>query len=139
MTSLAYFASSTACIGAIACLSQQQTARVGNALGMVGVSGGIAATMGALGADAAVYTQIAGAPLALWKESADHQHCLRPPLSIVRTDMSSMTADGPPSALLLAGRACSEGINDATGLRSCHARSPSAGHAQDPAVRGPTC
>ena len=65
MTSLAYFASSTACIGAIACLSQQQTARVGNALGMVGVSGGVAATMGALGADAAVYTQIAGVPLAL--------------------------------------------------------------------------
>ena len=60
MTSMAYFASSTACIGAIACLSQQQTARVGNALGMIGVSGGIAATMGALGADAAVYTQIAG-------------------------------------------------------------------------------
>lgn len=61
MTNLAYLASSGLCIGAIACLSQQTTARVGNALGMMGVSTGIAATLGIVPASPALFAQIAGA------------------------------------------------------------------------------
>ena len=64
---MAYLVSSGACIGAIACLSQQSTARVGNALGLIGVSGGIAATLGAVGGDAGTYAQIAGARCPSWK------------------------------------------------------------------------
>ena len=47
MPALAYLASSTACIGSIACLSQQSTARLGTALGMMGVGGGIATALAA--------------------------------------------------------------------------------------------
>lgn len=36
------------CVGALAGLSNQSTARLGNALGMMGVAGGIAATLGFL-------------------------------------------------------------------------------------------
>lgn len=61
MTNLAYLASSGLCIGAIACLSQQSTARVGNALGMMGVSTGIAATLGVVPASPALFAQLAGA------------------------------------------------------------------------------
>ena len=57
---MAYLASSGLCIGAIACLSNQKTARTGNALGLMGVGGGIAATLGAIGGDAALYGQIVG-------------------------------------------------------------------------------
>ena len=60
MTNMAYLASSGLCIGAIACLSNQKTARVGNALGLMGVGGGIAATLGAIGGDAPLYGQILG-------------------------------------------------------------------------------
>jgi len=45
---MAYLASSLACIGALGGLSSQPTARLGNALGMIGVTGGIAATLGLL-------------------------------------------------------------------------------------------
>merc|ERR1712165_450172 len=45
---MAYLASSLCCVGALAGLSAQPTARVGNALGMIGVSGGVAATLGSL-------------------------------------------------------------------------------------------
>ena len=48
MTNITYLAASASCIGAIACLSQQSTARVGNALGMIGVSSGLVATCGAM-------------------------------------------------------------------------------------------
>lgn len=61
MTNMAYLASSGLCIGAIACLSNQKTARTGNALGLMGVTGGIAATLGAIGGDVPLYGQIAGA------------------------------------------------------------------------------
>lgn len=47
MANLAYLASSTACIGSIACLAQQKTARVGTALGMMGVGGGVATALAA--------------------------------------------------------------------------------------------
>ena len=60
MTNMAYLASSGLCIGAIACLSNQKTARTGNALGLMGVGGGIAATLGAIGGTAPLYGQIIG-------------------------------------------------------------------------------
>ncbi|XP_042250537.1 NAD(P) transhydrogenase, mitochondrial [Thunnus maccoyii] len=43
-----YLGSGMCCVGALAGLSNQSTARLGNALGMMGVAGGIAATLGAL-------------------------------------------------------------------------------------------
>lgn len=57
---MAYLASSGLCIAAIGCLSQQSTARIGNALGIVGVTGGIAATLGSITASPAVVAQILG-------------------------------------------------------------------------------
>jgi len=45
---MAYLASSLCCVGALAGLSTQPTARVGNALGMIGVAGGVSATLGSL-------------------------------------------------------------------------------------------
>lgn len=47
MANMAYLASSVACISSIACLSQQKTARLGNALGVMGVTGGIATALAA--------------------------------------------------------------------------------------------
>lgn len=43
-----YLGSGLCCVGALAGLSNQKTARLGNALGMIGVAGGVAATLGAL-------------------------------------------------------------------------------------------
>ncbi|XP_062333701.1 LOW QUALITY PROTEIN: NAD(P) transhydrogenase, mitochondrial [Osmerus eperlanus] len=43
-----YLGSGLCCVGALAGLSNQSTARLGNALGMMGVAGGIAAALGAL-------------------------------------------------------------------------------------------
>uniref|UniRef100_A0A8C4HSG8 NAD(P) transhydrogenase, mitochondrial n=1 Tax=Dicentrarchus labrax TaxID=13489 RepID=A0A8C4HSG8_DICLA len=43
-----YLGSGLCCVGALAGLSNQKTARLGNALGMMGVTGGIIATLGAL-------------------------------------------------------------------------------------------
>lgn len=60
VAAMTYLASSAACIGAIGCLANQKTARVGNALGMMGVTGGIAATAGVLAPDAAVTAQLIG-------------------------------------------------------------------------------
>ena len=60
MTNMAYLASSGLCIGAIACLSNQKTARTGNALGLMGVGGGVAATLGAIGGTIPLYGQIFG-------------------------------------------------------------------------------
>merc|ERR1712012_657142 len=45
---MAYLGSSLCCVGALAGLSSQPTARLGNALGMIGVTGGVAATLGQL-------------------------------------------------------------------------------------------
>jgi NAD(P) transhydrogenase len=56
---LAYAAASISCISSIACLASQQTARLGNALGMIGVGTGIAATLGAMQATPEAYTQAA--------------------------------------------------------------------------------
>merc|ERR1712212_78375 len=56
---MAYLASGLACIGALGGLSAQPTARLGNALGMIGVSSGVAATLGLLQPDPEVLTQMA--------------------------------------------------------------------------------
>ena len=45
---MAYLGSGLACIGAIQGLANQKTARLGNALGIIGVSTGLFATLGAL-------------------------------------------------------------------------------------------
>ncbi len=45
---MAYLTSSLCCVGALAGLSTQPTARLGNALGMIGVAGGVAATLGSI-------------------------------------------------------------------------------------------
>lgn len=45
---IAYLAASLCCVGALGGLSSQKTARLGNALGIIGVTGGIAATLGIL-------------------------------------------------------------------------------------------
>lgn len=58
VTSATYLVSSAMCIAAIACLSQQSSARTGNALGLVGVSGGIVATLGGMQADPGTYAQV---------------------------------------------------------------------------------
>ncbi|XP_045454864.1 NAD(P) transhydrogenase, mitochondrial-like [Melitaea cinxia] len=57
---MAYLASSLCCVGALAGLSSQTTARKGNYLGMIGVSGGIAATLGLLTPSAEVLAQMIG-------------------------------------------------------------------------------
>ncbi|KAL1140911.1 hypothetical protein AAG570_000839, partial [Ranatra chinensis] len=46
---MAALAASLCCVGALAGLSSQTTSRIGNNLGIIGVSSGIAATLGALG------------------------------------------------------------------------------------------
>ncbi len=60
---MAYLASSLCCVGALAGLSTQPTSRLGNALGMIGVSSGIAATIGAMSPSLPVLTQMFGAAL----------------------------------------------------------------------------
>ncbi|XP_052737342.1 NAD(P) transhydrogenase, mitochondrial isoform X2 [Bicyclus anynana] len=57
---MAYLASSLCCVGALAGLSSQTTARKGNYLGMIGVTGGIAATLGMLTPNAEVLAQMLG-------------------------------------------------------------------------------
>jgi NAD(P) transhydrogenase len=58
VTSATYLVSSALCIAAIACLSKQESARTGNALGLIGVSGGVVATLGGLNADPGTYAQV---------------------------------------------------------------------------------
>ncbi len=58
---MAYLASSGLCIGAIGCLSSQKTARLGNTLGLLGVGGGVAACLGAMGGGPALLAQTVGA------------------------------------------------------------------------------
>ncbi len=56
---MAYLTSSLCCVGALAGLSAQPTARLGNALGMIGVSGGVAATLGQILPSQPVLAQMA--------------------------------------------------------------------------------
>lgn len=60
VANMTYLASSGLCIGAIACLANQSTARLGNSLGIIGVTGGIGATLGLINGDPALYAQILG-------------------------------------------------------------------------------
>ncbi|XP_077479261.1 NAD(P) transhydrogenase, mitochondrial [Stigmatopora argus] len=56
-----YLGSGMCCVGALAGLSNQSTARLGNTLGMMGVAGGIAATLGALKPSPELLTQMSAA------------------------------------------------------------------------------
>ncbi|XP_077318901.1 NAD(P) transhydrogenase, mitochondrial [Lithobates pipiens] len=56
-----YLGSGLCCVGALAGLSTQGTARLGNTLGMIGVAGGIAATFGALNPNPELLGQMSGA------------------------------------------------------------------------------
>ena len=56
-----YFASGLCCVGALGGLSKQTTARTGNALGIIGVSGGIAATIGSIAPSTDLLVQMAAA------------------------------------------------------------------------------
>lgn len=55
---LAYLGSSLCCVGALAGLSAQRTSRLGNTLGMIGVSGGMATTLGLLNPNFDTLTQM---------------------------------------------------------------------------------
>merc|ERR1712025_520119 len=57
---MAYLTSGLCCIGALGGLSAQPTARLGNSLGIIGVSSGIAATLGLLQPNPEVLAQMAG-------------------------------------------------------------------------------
>uniref|UniRef100_A0A0A9ZAR2 NAD(P) transhydrogenase, mitochondrial n=1 Tax=Lygus hesperus TaxID=30085 RepID=A0A0A9ZAR2_LYGHE len=59
MHSLASLAASLCCVGALAGLSSQATARAGNNLGIIGVTGAIAATLGAMNPSAETLIQMA--------------------------------------------------------------------------------
>ncbi|GAB0093708.1 NAD(P) transhydrogenase, mitochondrial [Sergentomyia squamirostris] len=57
---MAYLAASLCCVGALAGLSSQKTSRLGNTLGMIGVTGGIAATLGHMAPSVEVLMQMGG-------------------------------------------------------------------------------
>lgn len=57
---MGYLAASLCCVGALTGLSSQSSARIGNALGMIGVSSGITATLAGLGVPTAVLAQMFG-------------------------------------------------------------------------------
>ena len=57
---MAYLTSGLCCIGALGGLSAQPTARLGNALGITGVTTGIAATLGLLQPNPEILAQMAG-------------------------------------------------------------------------------
>merc|ERR1712050_307394 len=61
---MAYLASGLACIGALGGLSAQPTARLGNALGIIGVSSGIAATLGIVQPNPEILGQMIGTAVA---------------------------------------------------------------------------
>ncbi|XP_018572715.1 NAD(P) transhydrogenase, mitochondrial [Anoplophora glabripennis] len=60
----AYLAASLCCVGALAGLSSQTTSRLGNNLGMIGVAGGIAATLGQIAPSNEVLAQMAACLIA---------------------------------------------------------------------------
>merc|ERR1719211_472091 len=61
---MAYLASGLCCIGALGGLSAQPTARLGNALGIIGVSSGIAATLGIVQPNPEILGQMIGTAVA---------------------------------------------------------------------------
>jgi NAD(P) transhydrogenase len=58
---LTFLASSLCCVGALAGLSSQKTARLGNALGMIGVTGGVVSTLGLCNPDPQTLIQMSAA------------------------------------------------------------------------------
>ncbi|CAG9860426.1 unnamed protein product [Phyllotreta striolata] len=60
----AYLAASLCCVGALAGLSSQTTSRIGNNLGIIGVTGGIAATLGQIAPSNEVLAQMAACVIA---------------------------------------------------------------------------
>lgn len=56
---MAYLAASLCCVGALTGLSSQTTSRLGNALGIIGVSSGVAATLGLLKPNPELLAQMA--------------------------------------------------------------------------------
>ncbi|XP_059154952.1 NAD(P) transhydrogenase, mitochondrial-like [Physella acuta] len=56
---MAYLAASLCCVGALTGLSSQSTSRLGNTLGIIGVTSGVAATLGILKPTAETFTQMA--------------------------------------------------------------------------------
>ncbi len=75
MANAAYLASAGLCIGSIASLSQQSTARLGNSLGLIGVSSGIAVTLGLVPSDPALLAQIGGASQMELENMSDNEAC----------------------------------------------------------------
>eukprot|EP00793_Prasinoderma_coloniale_P001404 PRCOL_00005179-RA len=62
ITQMAYLVAGVSCVGAIGGLASQDTARLGNALGTIGVATGLAASLGAVdAAEPMLYAQMAGA------------------------------------------------------------------------------
>lgn len=57
---MAYLAASLCCVGALTGLSKQATSRVGNSLGIIGVTSGIATTVGILQPPVEILAQMAG-------------------------------------------------------------------------------
>lgn len=57
---MTYLGSSLCCVGALAGLSSQTSARLGNVLGVIGVTGGIAATLGVMDISPELAMQIVG-------------------------------------------------------------------------------
>merc|ERR1711962_626061 len=57
---MAYLGSSLCCIGALGGLAQQTTARTGNALGIIGIGSGVAATVGVINPPMEVLMQMGG-------------------------------------------------------------------------------
>jgi H+-translocating NAD(P) transhydrogenase len=56
---MTYLAASLCCVGALTGLSSQKTCRIGNMLGMIGVSSGLAATLGIIKPSNELLTQMA--------------------------------------------------------------------------------
>lgn len=74
-----YLGSGLCCVGALAGLSAQGTSRLGNTLGMMGVAGGIAATLGALKPSPELLSQMSlamatGGTLGGWSYCIIHTH-----------------------------------------------------------------
>lgn len=60
MANMSYLAASSACIGSIACLSQQKTARLGNALGVMGVAAGVGTALASIPTPPSLLVQMLG-------------------------------------------------------------------------------
>lgn len=75
-TQMMYLGSGLCCVGALAGLSTQSTARLGNALGMMGVAGGIAATFGVLKPSPELLSQMSAA-MAVGGTTGECNLCVR--------------------------------------------------------------